>query len=135
MRQEESTKIAQEFFDFLKKSKKLIHKKSPTMMAINYALNNEDSLKRFLTDGKIEIDNNAAERALRGVAIGRKNWLFAGSDNGGKTAAIMYSIIETAKMNNVNPYRYLRKVIDAMQDYSCKKIHELLPWNIELDSS
>ena len=73
-------------------------------MAIKYAFNNEDALKRFLNHGKIEIDNNAAERALRPIAIGRKNWIFAGSDKGGETAAIIYTIIETAKMNNLNQF-------------------------------
>ena len=68
-------------------------KKSSTAKAIAYAINNEKALKIFLVDGNIEIDNNAAERALRSVAIGRKNWLFAGSDNGGKTAAIIYTLI------------------------------------------
>ncbi len=88
---------------------------------------------KFLDNGKIEIDNNAAERAMRSIAIGRKNWLFAGSDNGGHTAAIIYSIIETAKLNNVNPWKYLQKVLATIQDYKANKIVDLLPWNIILE--
>ncbi len=106
--------------------------KSPTAKAINYALNNEAALRRFLDDGKIEIDNNAAERAMRPIAVGRKNWMFAGSDNGGHTAAGIYSLIETAKMNNINPHLYLQKVLATIQDYNHKKIADLLPWNIIL---
>ena len=90
-------------------------------------------LKRFLGNGNIEIDNNAAERALRSVAVGRKNWLFAGSDKGGKTAAIIYTILETAKLNNVNPVKYLHKVFDIIQDYKANKLQDLLPWNIKLE--
>ena len=83
-------------------------------------------------DAYIEIDNNAAERAMRGIALGRKNWMFAGSDKGGHTAANIYSLIETAKINNINPWRYLEKVFDVIQDYNSNKLQELLPWNITL---
>ncbi len=110
----------------------ILNKKSETLKAINYAFNNEQALKRFLDNGKIEIDNNAAERALRPIAIGRKNWLFAGSDNGGKTAANMFTIIESAKINNINPWLYLYNVLDRIQDHNSHKIAELLPWNIIL---
>ncbi len=88
---------------------------------------------RFLDNGNIEIDNNAAERALRAVAIGRKNWLFAGSDNGGNTAATFYTLIETAKLNNINPVKYLHKVFEVIQDYKANRIEDLLPWNIKLE--
>ena len=87
---------------------------------------------RFLDDGKIEIDNNAGERAMRSLAIGRKNWLFAGSDNGGKTAAIIYSLVETAKLNKVNPQLYLAQVLSLIQDYNSTKLAELLPWNLKI---
>ncbi len=70
---------------------------------------------------------------MRSIAIGRKNWLFAGSDSGGHTAAIIYSIIETAKLNNINPWKYLQKVLAIIQDYKANKIADLLPWNIILD--
>ena len=107
--------------------------KSSTSKAIKYALNNETALRRFLDNGNIEIDNNAAERALRAVAIGRKNWLFAGSDNGGNTAATFYNLIETAKLNNINPVKYLHKVFEVIQDYKANRIEDLLPWNIKLE--
>jgi transposase len=78
------------------------------------------------------LDNNAAERALRGVAIGRKNWLFAGSDRGGERAAAMYSLIETAKLNGLDPQAYLRDVLARLPDHPAKRVAELLPWNWNL---
>jgi hypothetical protein len=107
-------------------------KKSPTAQAIAYAQNNQVALMRFLDNGKIEIDNNAAERAMRSIAIGRKNWLFAGSDRGGETAAGMYTIIETAKLNNINPWKYLALVLSLIQDHNSQKIADLLPWNLSI---
>ena len=95
-------------------------------------MNHQEALVRFLENGQIEIDNNAAERTMRSIAIGRKNWLFAGSDHGGHVAASIYSLIETAKLNNINPWQYLAKVFDVIQDYNSNKLHELLPWNIKL---
>lgn len=112
-----------------------ITKKSRTAQAIKYAFNNEKALKRFLENGQIEIDNNAAERALRSVAVGRKNWTFAGSDKGGDSAAIIYTIIETAKLNKVNSWKYLQKVLDIIQDYNSNKLEDLLPWNLTLEKS
>ena len=94
-------------------------------------MNHEEALRYFLEDGKVEIDNNAAERSLRSIAVGRKNWLFAGSDAGGETAACIYTLIETAKLNGLNPWKYLRSVLTVIQDYNSQKLHELLPWNID----
>jgi len=131
-RQEKSVKLVDELFSGFKKAYKQLPKKSSTAAAIAYALNNEVALRRFLDNGNIEIDNNAAERALRSVAVGRKNWLFAGSDEGGNTASIIYTILETAKLNNVNPVKYLHKVFDIIQDYQANKLQDLLPWNIKL---
>ncbi len=76
--------------------------------------------------------NNAAERALRAVALGRKNWLFAGSDDGGERAAAIYSLIGTVKLNELNPEAYLRYVLERIADYPINKIDELLPWNVGL---
>ena len=132
-RKEKSVKLVNELFTGFKKAYKQLPKKSSTAKAIAYAVNNEVALKRFLGNGNIEIDNNAAERALRSVAVGRKNWLFAGSDKGGETAAIIYTILETAKLNNVNPVKYLHKVFDIIQDYQANKLQDLLPWNIKLE--
>jgi transposase len=131
-RQKQSKELVEKLFASFKRNYDKLPKKSMTAKAINYALNNEFALKRFLDDGKIEIDNNTAERALRSVALGRKNWLFAGSDDGGETAAAFYSLIETTKLNNINPWQYLRQVLATIQDHNSTKLAQLLPWNIKL---
>jgi len=87
------------------------------------------ALTRCFEDVRLGLDNNPAERALRGVAIGRKNYLFAGSDAGGRRAAAMYSLIETAKLNSVNPQVYLADVLARIADHPAKRIADLLPWN------
>jgi len=132
-RQLHAKPIVEELFANFKSAASKLPKKSTTAQAIGYALNNEEALRRFLDNGQIEIDNNAAERAMRGIALGRKNWLFAGSDSGGHTAAAFYSLIETAKLNNINPWKYLRQVLATIQDHNSSKIAELLPWNIALE--
>ncbi len=135
VRQQDSKLLVDNLFENWKKWQKDLPSKGATALAINYALNNEDALRRFLTDGKIEIDNNIAERAMRSIALGRKNWLFAGSDKGGETAAAIYTILETAKLNGVNPWGYLREVLKRIQDHNAKKVAELLPWNLKLDQT
>ena len=132
-RQDKSMQLVNELFAGFRKAYSQLPKKSSTAQAIAYATNNEKALKRFLDDGNIEIDNNTAERAIRSIAVGRKNWLFAGSDKGGKTAAIIYSLIETAKLNDINPVKYLHKVFEVIQDYKANNIEDLLPWNIKLE--
>jgi transposase len=87
---------------------------------------------RYAGDGRIEIDNNAAERALRGVALGRKNYLFAGSDAGGERAAAIYSLIGSAKMNGLDPEAYLRDVLGRIADHPINRIEDLLPWNLDM---
>jgi hypothetical protein len=84
---------------------------------------------RFLDDGRICLTNNAAERALRGIALGRKSWLFAGSDRGGQRAAVMYSLIVSAKMNDVDPQAWLAHVLANIADTPVTRLSELLPWN------
>jgi transposase len=106
--------------------------KSALALALRYALSRWQSLTRYTTDGRLDICNNAAERAIRPLAIGRKNWLFAGSDLGGERAAVMYTLIETARMNGLDPESYLRAVIDRIADHPINRIAELLPWNITL---
>jgi hypothetical protein len=108
-----------------------LSKKSDTTAAVNYALNRWDALLRYCNDGRLEIDNNAAERALRAVALGRKNYLFAGSDRGGERAAAIYSLIGTAKLNGLDPEAYLCQVLDRIADHPINRIGELLPWNIQ----
>ena len=85
---------------------------------------------RYCDDGRLEIDNNAAERALRVVALGRKNFLFAGSDGGGDSAAAMYSLIGTAKLNGIEPEGYLRNVLARIAEHPVNQIEQLLPWNV-----
>ncbi len=112
-----------------------LSKKSETAKAMRYALGRWPALVRYLDDGELEIDNNAAERALRAVALGRKNYLFAGSDAGGERAAAMYSLIGTAKLNGVDPEAYLRHVLDRIADHPINRIAQLLPWNVGLDAA
>lgn len=106
--------------------------KSELAKAIRYALSNWVALTRFCDDGRLEVDNNAAERALRAVALGRKNWLFAGSDDGGERAAAVYTLIGTAKLNGLDPQAYLRYVLGRIADHPINRIEELLPWNVIL---
>jgi hypothetical protein len=87
------------------------------------------ALLRCLDDGRLALDNNPAERALRGVAIGRKNYLFAGSDAGGRRAAALYSLIETAKLNRLDPHKYLADVLTRIADHPARQIADLLPWH------
>jgi len=88
---------------------------------------------RFLDDGRICLTNNAAERALRGIALGRKSWLFAGSDRGGERAAVMYTLIQTARLNDVDPQAWLADVPAGINDHNIQKLDQLLPWNWKLD--
>jgi transposase len=85
---------------------------------------------RFCDDGHLEIDNDAAERSLRTVVLGRKNYLFCGSDTGGERAAALYGLIGTAKLNGLNPEAYLREVLSRIADHPINRIEELLPWNL-----
>jgi transposase len=107
-----------------------LSKKSELALAIRYALSRWTALTRYRDDGRLEIDNNAAERALRVVALGRKNWLFAGSDDGGERAAAIYSLLGTAKLNGLDPEGYLRYVLKHIADHPINRIEELLPWNV-----
>ncbi len=107
-----------------------VPRKSGLTEAVRYALGRWTALTRYCDDGQLEIDNNAAERALRPVALGRKNYLFAGSDNGGERAAALYSLIGTAQLNGLDPEAYLRHVIGCIGEHPINRVDELLPWNV-----
>lgn len=98
--------------------------------ALDYVLKRWTQLMRYTEDGRLEIDNNSAERSVRGAAVGKKNYLFFGSDTGGERAAIIYSLVETCKLNGIDPQRYLEYVIARIADHPINRIAELLPWNV-----
>jgi transposase len=104
--------------------------KSPMALAIGYALSNWTALTRFVDDGGIEAHNNAAERALRGVALGRKNYLHLGSDVGGNSASVIYTLVGSAKLNGIDPQRYLTYVLQRIAQHPSNRIDELLPWAV-----
>ena len=134
VRQEYSKPIVEALHAWLTAQLATLSRKSVTADAIGYAMNQWQALTRYLDDGRIEIDNNAAERALRAVAIGRKNYLFLGSDAGGERAATMYSLLGTVKLNGINPETYLRHVLSVIADYPVNRVDELLPWNLNLNN-
>ncbi len=103
--------------------------KSEVAKAIDYLLKRWPSFTGFLEDGRICLSNNAAERAIRGIAVGRRNWTFAGSDAGGRRAAALYTLIETAKLNDVDPHAWLADVLKRLPDHPAQRLHELLPWS------
>jgi transposase len=103
--------------------------KTPLANAIRYALTRMKRLRGYLDHGFLELDNNTAERSMRGIAIGRKNYMFVGSERGGKSAAIIYTLIETAKLNSVDPQARLTATLNRIADHKINRIDELLPWN------
>jgi transposase len=120
----------QSLYTWLLDTVRKLSKKSELAVAIRYALSRWSALTRYRDDGGIEIDNNAAERALRAVALGRKNYLFAGSDVGGERAAAIYTLIGTAKLNGLDPHAYLREVLSRIATHPINHIEALLPWNL-----
>jgi transposase len=130
VRQARARPLLQSLHDWFEVSLTKLSRKSDTTAAIRYALTLWPALTRYCDDGRLEIDNNAAERALRAVTLGRKNYLFAGSDAGGERAAVIYSLIATAKLNGLDPEAYLREVLTRIADHPINRIEELLPWNI-----
>jgi hypothetical protein len=122
--------LLQSLHEWFEVSLTKLSRKSDTTAAIRYALGLWEALTRYCDDGRLEIDNNAAERALRVVALGRKNYLFAGSDTGGERAAAIYSLIGSAKLNGLDPEAYLSEVLTRIADHPVNRIADLLPWNI-----
>ncbi len=118
----------------LQKKLSQVPRKLPLAKAIQYALTRWDALSRYISDGSVEIDNNPIEREIRPIALGRKNYLFAGSDAGGDRAAMMYSLVNTAKLNGIEPEAYLTHVLSVIADHPVNRVDELLPWNMQLGS-
>ena len=114
---------------WLREQRRKLSSKSKTAQAIDYSLKRWPALTRFLNDGRLCMSNNAAERTLRCVALGRHNWTFAGSDEGGRRAAAIYTLIETAKLNDLDPQVWLAHLLARLPDHPAKRISELLPWN------
>jgi len=128
VRTEHAAPLLEQLKAFLEASLNRISGKSSLAAAIRYALSRWKALTRYLTDGRLEMSNNAAERAMKPPVLGRKNYLFCGSDAGGKRAACMYTIIETCRMNGVDPQAYLADVLARIADHPIHRIDELLPW-------
>jgi transposase len=128
LRREQSVPILEDFQVWLNEQLRIVRPKSPVAGAIKYCLRNWEALTRFTTDGAIPIDNNRTERTLRDQALGRKNWLFLGSDNGGRTAAILYSIVASAKRHHLDIQAYLTDVLTRLpQIVNPLSLRELLP--------
>jgi transposase len=115
--------------DWVRAERARLSRHAETAKAMDYMLKRWASFTRFLDDGRICLTNNAAERELRGIALGRKAWLFAGSDRGGERAAIMYTLIQTARLNGVDPQAWLADVLASVNDHNIQDLDELLPWN------
>lgn len=130
MRQARTVPVLTELKSWMNETLAQVSAKSPMALAIGYSLSNWTALTNFVGDGRIDAHNNTAERALRGVAIGRKNYLHVGSDAGGHTAAVMYTLLGTAKLSGINPQRYLRHVLERIADHPSNRIDELLPWAV-----
>jgi len=127
LRQKKSKPILQDIHAYLERERPHVLPKSPQGEAIAYTLSNWKALTRYCEDGDLEIDNNGAERSLRGVAVGRKNWMFLGSDNGGRTAAVLSSLIATAKRLGLDPFAYLRDLFARISSHPQARLAELLP--------
>jgi transposase len=133
VRAEHSRPLVAELKMWLQAQRAKLSAHSDTAKAIAYSLNCWSGLVRFLDDGRLCMTNNAAERALRCVAVGRHNWTFVGSDEGGRRAAAIYTLVETCKLNGADPRAWLADVLARLPDHPAKRIGELLPWNWKRD--
>jgi transposase len=129
LRQEKSVPLLQSFHKWLLAQKVQVLPKSPTAKAINYVLNQWEALNRYTTDGDLHIDNNLSERTLKLIGIGRLNWLFIGSDKGGRTAAVYYSFTATCKLLDIDSFAYLRDIFERLPSHPPERLEELLPHN------
>jgi len=129
VRRAQVTPLVAELETWMRAQRAKLSRHSDVGKAMDYMLKRWDTFTRFLDDGRICLTNNAAERALRGIALGRKSWLFAGSDRGGERAAVMYTLIQTARFNDVDPQAWLADVLARINDHNIHKLDQLLPWN------
>ena len=129
VRRERSVPLVAELEDWMRTERAALSRHAAVAKAMDYTLKRWDGFARFLDDGHICLTNNAAERALRPLCLGRRSWLFAGSDRGGVRAAVMYTLIGTAKLNDVDPQAWLADALDRIADLPQTRLHELLPWN------
>ena len=129
VRREKSAPLVADLEDWMRTERAGLSRHAAVAKAMDYMLMRWDGFARFLDDGRICITNNAAERALRGIALGRKSRLFCGSDRGGERAAAMYTLIGTAKLNDVDPQAWLADVLDRIAEKPQTRLHELLPWH------
>jgi hypothetical protein len=127
LRQKKSKPILEDIHAYLERERPRVLPKSPEGEAIAYTLSNWKALTRYLDDGDLAIDNNGAERSLRGIAVGRRNWTFYGSDNGGRTAAVLTSLIASCKRLGIDPFAYLRDLFERMGAHPQSRLAELLP--------
>lgn len=131
VRQERSKPIFDAFFEWLAATRPTLPQGQPLAKAMSYAITQLDKLRKYLSDGRLAIDNNVSERAVKNIILGRKNFLFFGSDAGGDHAAVIYTLIETAKLNGVNPQTWLTHVIETIGDCKQTRLDHLLPWNLK----
>ena len=130
VRQSSAREKLDELAGWLDRQLKLLSSKSELAGAIRYARSRWDALTAYVNNGRLEISNNAAENAIRPITLGRKNWLFAGSDAGGDRAAIFYTLIRSAKLNGLEPEEWLRDVLTRIGDHPINRLDQLLPWNV-----
>jgi transposase len=129
VRQDRSKPLIDDLERWLREERRRLSSKNPVAKAIDYSLKRWPAFTRFLDDGRICMSNNAAERAVRGIAVGRRNWTFCGSDSGGRRAAAIYTLIETCSLNDVDAKVWLADVLARIADHPAKRITDLLPWN------
>jgi hypothetical protein len=128
-RRKDIAPLVNDLVDWMKRERGKLSRHNEVAKAMDYMLKRIDVFTRFLDDGRICLSNNAAERELRGIALGRKSWLFAGSDRGGERAAVMLTLIQTAKLNDVDPQAWLADVLARIADHKITELAALLPWN------
>lgn len=132
VRRERSAPLVADLEAWTREHRAKLSRHAPVAQAMDYMLRRRDGFARFLSDGRICLTNNAAERSLRGLALGRKAWLFAGSDRGAERAAVIYTLIGTAKLNDIDPQAWLADVLARIADLPASRLHELLPWEWKL---